>query len=74
MIRTAIPELTKAIEEGAKAVASFRHRPGLLECEDYIYFEMEQQVRKELICELIKAKKLIKKKTIWQRILNLIRK
>lgn len=74
MIKTAIPELKKAIEDSTQAIVSFYDRPGLLECEEFIYAEMEMELRKEIILELIKAKKLMKQQPLWQRILNLIRK
>lgn len=74
MIRTAIPELKKAIEDSTQAIVSFYDRPGLLECEEFVYAEMEMELRKEILIELVKAKKLMKKQPLWRRILNSIRK
>jgi hypothetical protein len=70
MIRTIIPELKKAIEDSMAAVASYSLRPGLLECEDYLYSVEEHKIRMECLAELQKAKLIMKQRNLWQRILN----
>lgn len=70
MIRTVIPELKKAIEDSMSAVATYQLRPGLLECEEFLYSIEEENLRAEIRLELIKAKQILKKRSIWQRILN----
>jgi hypothetical protein len=66
MIRTAIPELTDAIENSMKAIASFRYRQGLLECEEYIYAVEKDKLVLEIRLELIKAKALLKTQKGWR--------
>lgn len=65
-MKTVIPDLTKMIEASMQAIASYHKRPGLLECEDYIYSEMEESVRIEILCELHKAKKLMRTQKGWR--------
>jgi hypothetical protein len=61
-----IPELKRAIENGMQAVASFKHRPGLLECEDYVYSEMEFDIKVQAQAEISKAKSLMKSRKGWR--------
>lgn len=70
MIRTVIPELKKAIEDSMSAVATYSLRPGLLECEEYLYSIEEHNLRLEIRKELASAKLIMKKRKLWQRILN----
>lgn len=66
MVKTCIPELKKAIEESMKAVASYKDRPGLLECEEYVYDEMQHELLVKLQAEISKAKALMKKRKGWR--------
>jgi hypothetical protein len=66
MIKTCITDLKKAIEGGTCAIATFHNREGLLECEEDFYLCEEYKLRKEILQELIKAKKLLRSQNGWR--------
>lgn len=65
-MKTAIGEITKMIEESMKAIPTYKNRPGLLECEDYLYGVEEAKIRFEIIKELTKAKQLMRNRKGWR--------
>lgn len=65
-VKTAIPDIEKMINNGTDAIDSFKYRPGLLEYEDYYYSQREDEVRREIIAELLKAKEILRKRKGWR--------
>ena len=56
-------ELKNMIVESCKAVASFRHRQGIFDSEDFMYERLIAEGKENLKKEIDKAKK-------WQQTLN----
>lgn len=65
-IGTAIPNLTDMINKSTEAICTYKLRPGLLECEDYLYSIEEHKARNEIKAELIKAKQLMRTQKGWR--------
>jgi hypothetical protein len=64
--KKATHDTTKMIVNGCKAISSFSMRPGLLEFEDYLYSIEEDQIRREILAELAKAKQLLRSRKGWR--------
>ena len=65
-MKTTINELKDMIENSMKAISTYNNRPGLLECEDYLYGVEEGKIRFEILKELENARKLMKSRKGWR--------
>lgn len=54
------------INASTESITTYKHRPGLLECEDYLYSIEEHKIRKECISELKKAKEIMRSRKGWR--------